>query len=155
MYILTLSPLLIYEGRSNYCKFIFISHQVLKPWNELPCVDKRNIDHIYINCWFAVYRWSVIEKQKTSTPHPHTNIWKCACVWRGWFWLPVFTLLTNSRLKTSSYTGNSEISLYNFTDLVYIVQKPAAIAGEKAENVLEIGQYKVGRGIFIRGVGYL
>ena len=135
MYILTLSPLLIYEGRSNYCKFIFISHQVLKPWNELPCVDKRNIDHIYINCWFAVYRWSVIEKQITSTPPPpHTNTWKCACVWRGWFWLPVFTLLTNSRLRTSSYTGNSEISLYNFTDLgaVYIVQKPAAICLGKA-----------------------
>ena len=31
MYILTLSPLLIYEGRSKICKFIFISHQVLKP----------------------------------------------------------------------------------------------------------------------------
>ena len=31
MYVLTLSPLLIYEGRSKICKFIFISHQVLKP----------------------------------------------------------------------------------------------------------------------------
>ena len=76
----------------------------------------------------------------------------------GWFWLPVFTLLTNSRLRTSSYTGNSEISLYNFTDLgtVYIVHKPATICREgETENVLEIGQYRVGRGIFVRGVGYL
>ena len=26
------------------------------------------IHHIYINCWFPLYRWSVMEKQVTSTP---------------------------------------------------------------------------------------
>ena len=26
--------------------------------------------HIYINCWFPLYRWSVMEKQVTSTPPP-------------------------------------------------------------------------------------
>ena len=27
-----------------------------------------NIHHIYINCWLPVYRWSVMDKQVTSTP---------------------------------------------------------------------------------------
>ena len=27
-----------------------------------------SIHHIYINCWFPLYRWSVMEKQVTSTP---------------------------------------------------------------------------------------
>ena len=29
-----------------------------------------HIHHIYINCWFPLYRWSVMEKQVTSTPPP-------------------------------------------------------------------------------------
>ena len=28
------------------------------------------IHHIYINCWLPVYRWSVMDKQVTSTPPP-------------------------------------------------------------------------------------
>ena len=51
------------RGVQKYCKFIFISHQVHKPGKEPQGVDKRNIDHIYIYCWFAVYRWSEIEKK--------------------------------------------------------------------------------------------
>ena len=81
MDILTLSPLLIYEGRSKILQVHFILHQVHKPGKEPPCVDKRNIDHIYINCWFAIYRWSEIEKTDTlvtppppPSPHTHTPI---------------------------------------------------------------------------------
>ena len=33
------------------------------------------IHHIYINCWLPVYRWSVMDKQVTSTPPP-PNTWK-------------------------------------------------------------------------------
>ena len=33
------------------------------------------IHHIYINCWFPLYRWSVMEKQVTSTPPPNTWKW--------------------------------------------------------------------------------
>ena len=29
---------------------------------------KGVIHHIYINCWLPVYRWSVMDKQVTSTP---------------------------------------------------------------------------------------
>ena len=53
---------------------------------EPPCVDKRNIDHIYINCWFTVNRWSEIEKTTDNQypppppPHTHTNTCKCVCV---------------------------------------------------------------------------
>ena len=32
--------------------------------------DYKYIHHIYINCWFPLYRWSVVEKQVTSTPPP-------------------------------------------------------------------------------------
>ena len=42
------------------------------------------------NCWFTLYRWSVMEKQVTSTPPPPPNTWKWG---GGGFWLPVFTLL--------------------------------------------------------------
>ena len=43
----------------------FLSHtKCTNRGKEPPCVDKRNIDHIYINCWFAVYRWSEIEKNR-------------------------------------------------------------------------------------------
>ena len=31
-------------------------------------IAKKPIYHIYINCWLPVYRWSVIDKQVTSTP---------------------------------------------------------------------------------------
>ena len=45
-----------------------------KPGKEPPGVDKRNIEHIYINCWFAVYRWSEIEKKTDNLyPPPHTH----------------------------------------------------------------------------------
>ena len=30
--------------------------------------EDQTIHHIYINCWFPLYRWSVMEKQVTSTP---------------------------------------------------------------------------------------
>ena len=43
----------------------FLSHtKCTNRGKESPCVDKRNIDHTYINCWFAVYRWSEIEKNR-------------------------------------------------------------------------------------------
>ena len=78
MYILTLSPLLIYEGRSKILQIYFLSHtKCTNRGKEPPCVDERNTDHIYINCWFAVYRWSEIEKKITGTPPPpntHTPI---------------------------------------------------------------------------------
>ena len=53
----------------------FLSHtKCTNRGKEPPCVDKRNIGHIYINCCFAVYRWSEIEKKQiTSTPPPHTH----------------------------------------------------------------------------------
>ena len=114
MYILTLSPFLIYEGRSKYCKFFFISHQVHKLWKEPTYVDKRNIDHNYINSWFAVYRWSVIENM--SPRHHPTPIPGNVCVWGGI--LPVCTLLTTSRLRTSRYTDNWEI--YQAENVTYI-----------------------------------
>ena len=33
-----------------------------------PILFLAYIHHIYINCWFPLYRWSVMEKQVTSTP---------------------------------------------------------------------------------------
>ena len=35
-------------------------------FDQLP----NTIHHIYINCWLPVYRWSVMDKQVTSTPPP-------------------------------------------------------------------------------------
>ena len=32
------------------------------------CTYVDPIHHIYINCWLPVYRWSVMDKQVTSTP---------------------------------------------------------------------------------------
>ena len=105
MYILTLSPFLIYEGRSKILQVHF---------HLAPSVDKRTIDHNYINFRFAGYRWSVIEQTGTPSPPPppHTPIPgnMCVCVGGGGgFWLPVCTLLTTRRLRTSRYTGNREI----------------------------------------------
>ena len=125
MYILTLSPLLIYEGRSKYYKFIIISCRKCTNREKRHHLSISSIDYIYINCWFTVYRWSVIEKQIISTPppppqHTHTKYLEMCVRVAGWFWLPVFALLTNSRLRTSSYTGNSEIFLYMITSLTSV-----------------------------------
>ena len=76
MYILTLSPLLIIRGAFKNIASSFLSAtKCTNRGKEPPCVDKRNIDHIYINCWFAVYRWSEIEKIDKQYPPPlHTPI---------------------------------------------------------------------------------
>ena len=62
-----------------------------------------NITTLIADCWFAVYRWSVIEKQTPISG----NV--CVCVWGGGVWLPECTLLTTSRQRTSRYTENMEI----------------------------------------------
>ena len=41
-----------------------------KNWNTFSDLLNMCIHHIYINCWFPLYRWSVMEKQVTSTPPP-------------------------------------------------------------------------------------
>ena len=56
----------------------FLSHtKCTNRGKEPPCVDKRNIDHIYINCWFTVYSRAEIEqktdKQYPPPPHTHTH----------------------------------------------------------------------------------
>ena len=44
------------------------SHLKFRPFGCKPVVCSFPIHHIYINCWFPLYRWSVLEKQVTSTP---------------------------------------------------------------------------------------
>ena len=36
--------------------------------NEQGAGPRPKNHHIYINCWLPVYRWSVMDKQVTSTP---------------------------------------------------------------------------------------
>ena len=52
------------------------------------CCRPVCIDYTFNNCWFLVYKWSVMEKQVTIS----------------YKWLPVFTLLTNCRLGISNYS---------------------------------------------------
>ena len=47
------------------------------------------IHHIYINCWFPLYRWSVMEKQVTSTPPPNTWKWGGSGYLYLHYWPPV------------------------------------------------------------------
>ena len=43
------------------------------------------IHHIYINCWLPVYRWSVMDKQVTSTPPiPGNGGVLVACILHCW-----------------------------------------------------------------------
>ena len=39
-------------------------------WMVVTGLSGKYIDNIYINCWFPLYRWSEMKKNKTGNQYP-------------------------------------------------------------------------------------
>ena len=57
MFILTLSSFLYIRGAFKNIESSFYLTPRAQTVKKQLRVDKRNVDHIYINGWFPVYRW--------------------------------------------------------------------------------------------------
>ena len=69
-----------------------VSSFIMENSNGLIKMGHRYIHHIYINCWFPVYRWSVMPKEVASSP-PNTQVLEGGGGGREGVLVTVFTLL--------------------------------------------------------------
>ena len=65
-----------------------VSSFIMENSNGLIKGGYRYIHHIYINCWFPVYRWSVMQKEVASS-RPNTQVLEGG----EWALVTVFTIL--------------------------------------------------------------